>query len=134
MTLGMGRRIRNPESRTRVVEAAWRVVATGGVHGATMRRIAAEAGVTTGFVTHYFEDKQELLAEVVQHNNLRARDRVLAAIGDRRGLVALEGVVEALLPIDEDRRLEWEVWVATWRPTAGGERLTDELRTGRGYV
>src|SRR5687767_8229102 len=97
----MARRpVRNPEARVRVVEAAWRVVAAEGVQGATMRAIAAEAGVTTGFVTHYFEDKQELLIAVLRHNNLRARDRVLAAIGERRGLVALEGAVEAMLPID----------------------------------
>jgi AcrR family transcriptional regulator len=127
----MARQIRNPEARTRVVEAAWRVMAAEGIHGATMRRIAAEAGVTTGFVTHYFEDKQELLAEVVRYNNRRARDRVAHAIGERRGLVALESAVEALLPLDADRRREWEVWVAAWRPSAAGEPLTDELRGGR---
>ena len=62
----MGRVTRNPEARTRVVAAAWRVVASEGVHGATMRGIAAEAGVTTGFVTHYFADKQQLLVEVLR--------------------------------------------------------------------
>ena len=126
----MARTIRNPEARTRIVEAAWRVVAAEGVHGATMRGIAAEAGVTTGFVTHYFDDKQALLAEVLRHNNLRARDRVLAAIGEQRGLVALEGAVEAMLPIDADRRREWQVGVACWGPTAPGERAAEELRGG----
>src|SRR3954452_20294269 len=121
-----GRQIRNPEARTRVVEAAWRVVAAEGVQGATMRGIAAEAGVTTGFVTHYFEDKQELLAAVLRFNNLRAGERVVGAIGERRGLVALEGAVDALLPIDADRRCVWQVWVASWRSTAGHERLNDE--------
>ncbi|MEA2125057.1 MAG: hypothetical protein QOI80_1839 [Solirubrobacteraceae bacterium] len=130
----MRRGVRNPEARGRVVEAAWRVVAAEGVHGATMRRIATEAGVTTGFVTHYFEDKQELLAAVLRFNNLRARDRVLAAMGERRGLVALEGAVDALLPIDADRRRVWQVWVASWRSTAGQERLNDELRDGRRFV
>src|SRR5688500_8928470 len=100
----MARAVRNPEARTRIVEAAWRRVADEGVHGATMRRIAAEAGVTTGFVTHYFDDKEALLADVVRHNNLLARDRVLAGIGGHRGLVALEGAVDALLPIDAARR------------------------------
>ena len=118
----------------RVIEAAWRVVATEGAQGATMRGIAAEAGVTTGFVTHYFEDKQELLAEVVRYNNLRARDRVMAAIGDHRGLVALEGAVDALLPIDADRGREWQVWIASWRPGAAGGLSTDELRGGRRFV
>jgi AcrR family transcriptional regulator len=126
----VARTIRNPEARTRIVEAAWRLVADEGVHGTTMRGIAVEAGVTTGFVTHYFEDKESLLAEVVRHNNLRARDRVLAAIGRRRGLVALEAAVEAMLPIDAARRREWQVGVACWGPTAPGEQAAEELRGG----
>ena len=113
-----------------MVEAAWRVIAAEGVHGATMRGIAAEAGVTTGSVTHYFDDKEGLVADVVRHNNLRARDRILEAIGEYRGLVALEGAVEALLPIDAERRQEWQVGVACWGPTAPGERAAEELRTG----
>jgi AcrR family transcriptional regulator len=129
-----GSRIRNPEARERVVEAAWRVVAAEGAHGATMRRIAAEAGVTTGFVTHYFKDKQELLAAVLRFNNVRAGERVLAAIGAGRGLVALESAVDALLPIDGDRRREWQVWIASWHPSGGYELPTDELRQGRRYV
>ncbi len=134
MLLTMARQVRNPEARAQVVEAAWRVVASEGVLGATMRGIAAEAGVTTGSVTHYFTDKQDVVAEVVRYNNLRARDRVRDAIGDRRGLVALEGAVEALLPIDADRRSAWQVWIATWQPGAAGQLPTDELRGGRHYV
>lgn len=130
----MARQIRNPEARTRVIDAAWRVVAAQGVHGATMRGIAAEAGVTTGFVTHYFDDKQELVAAALRHNNLRARDRVVAAIGERRGLVALEGAVDALLPIDEERRRIWQVWVASWQPTTPAASLTGELRGGRRFL
>ena len=126
----MARSIRNPEARTRIVEAARRLVADEGVHGTTMRRIAAEAGVTTGYVTHYFEDKESLLAEVVRHNNLGARDRVMRAIGRKRGLVALESAVETMLPIDAERRREWQVGVACWGPTAPGEQAAEELRTG----
>jgi AcrR family transcriptional regulator len=130
----MSRQIRNPDARSRVVDAACRVVAAEGLQGATMRRIAAEAGVTTGSVTHYFPGKQEVLAEVVRHNNLRARDRVITAIGRHRGLVALENAVEALLPIDDDRQRAWQLWMATWRPGAAGELPTDQLREGRQYV
>lgn len=130
----MERRVRNPEARTRVVEAAWRVVAAEGVQGATMRGIAAEAGVTTGFVTHYFADKQELLVAVLRHNNVRAGERVVKAVGERRGLVALESAVEALLPVDADRRRAWQVWVAAWQPSSDGARLTAELRSGRRFL
>jgi AcrR family transcriptional regulator len=130
----LARTIRNPESRTRIVEAAWRVVAAEGVHGATMRKIASEAGVTTGFVTHYFDDKQAVLVEVLRFNNLRARDRVVAGIGESRGLVALEGAVEALLPIDASRRQEWQVGIAAWGPTAPGEQAAEALRGGWQYL
>ena len=126
----MARTVRNPGARTRVIEAAWRVVAAEGVHQATMRRIAAEAGVTTGFVTHYFDDKQSLVADAVRHNNRRASDRVAAGIGENRGLVALEAAVEAMLPIDADRRQEWQVGLACWGPTTPGEQAVEELRSG----
>lgn len=126
----LARTNRNPESRTRIVEAAWRRVAKEGVHGATMRGIAAEAGITTGFVTHYFEDKEALLVEVLRHNNLRAGDRVIDRIGESRGLVALEGAVEALLPIDADTRREWQVGLACWGPTTPGKQAAKELRGG----
>ncbi|MCK9249919.1 MAG: TetR/AcrR family transcriptional regulator [Solirubrobacteraceae bacterium] len=130
----MPRTTRSPESRERVVAAAWRVVADVGVQDATMRRIAAEAGVTTGSVTHHFADKHDLLAAVVRHNNLLARDRIVAAVGDGRGLVALEGAVDALLPIDADRRREWQVGVACWGPAAPGDRAAGELRDGWRYL
>lgn len=126
----MPRTTRNPEARERVVEAAWRVVAAEGVLGASMRKIAAEAGVTTGSVTHYFEDKEAVIAGVVAHNNLRSRARIDAAIGKSRGVVALESAVEAMLPVDAERRLEWQVGVASWGPTAPGEAAAKGLRAG----
>src|SRR5690349_9258038 len=126
----MVRSVRNPEARDRIVDAAWKLVASDGVHGATMRTIASAAGVTTGFVTHYFEDKNELLAAVLTFNNLRARDRVVAAVGSKRGLVALESAVEAMLPIDADRRREWQVGIACWGPTSPGEQAAEVLRSG----
>jgi AcrR family transcriptional regulator len=126
----MPRTNRNPDARLPIIQAAWRLVAADGVHGATMRRIAAEAGVTTGFVTHYYDDKHELLADVLRHNNRRAGERVTAAIGTSRGLVALESAVEAMLPIDADARREWQVGVAAWGPTAPGEQAAEELRSG----
>src|SRR5882762_6008752 len=88
LVLDMARSVRDPSAPERIVEDGWRVVAAQGVRGATMRSIAAEAGVSTGFITHYFEDKRELIVEVLRHNNARAAERVLAAAGRKRGLAA----------------------------------------------
>jgi AcrR family transcriptional regulator len=126
----MARRIRDPKSRQRIVEAAWRVVADNGSHEATVRAIAAELGVSTGFITHYFADKQELMGEVLRFNNERARERLEAVVHRREGLEAVEAALEALLPLDVDRRREWQVWIASWGPAAPGDPLAAQLRDG----
>lgn len=110
----MARRIRDPESRQRVIAAAWRLVAAQGVHATTMRGIATEAGVTTGSVTHYFEDKAEVMASVLRYNNKLATNRVLEATAGKSGLKAIDHFAKAMLPLDEDRLKSWTVWLAFW--------------------
>ncbi len=58
----MGRRSLREQRRTELVAAFARVLARHGVAGATIERVADEAGVTPGLVHHYFTDKHELLA------------------------------------------------------------------------
>jgi AcrR family transcriptional regulator len=110
----MTRSIRDPKARQRIVDVAARVVAERGLAGATVRAIATEAGVSTGFVMHYFPDKQALTEAVLGTTNRRAGERVSAAASRGRGTAALRAAVEALLPVDADRRREWQVWGAHW--------------------
>ena len=126
----MPRQIRDPSARERIVDAAAAVVAAEGVHGATVRRIAGEAGVSTGFITHYFEDKGELMLEVLRRTNARAATRVLRAAGTGSGLERLRAAVEAVLPFDPARRREWQVWVAVWAQALPGDPLADGYRAG----
>ena len=53
--------VNHDQRRAELVAATWEVVADEGVEGATLRRIAEVAGCTTGRVTHYFENKDQLL-------------------------------------------------------------------------
>src|SRR4051812_46612808 len=92
----------------RIVEAARRCIAELGLRGATVRAIAAQAEVSTGYVMHYFPDKQQLEAAVLLANNAIAGTRVAQASRKGRGLAALTAAIEALLPLDADRRLEWQ--------------------------
>lgn len=117
------RRIRDPEARERIVTAAREEVGARGLRGATVRAIADRAGVSTGFVMHYFPDKPSLYRSVLDQNNRLADARVRAASGGERGTEAISSVVRALLPVDEERRLEWRVWSAFW---AEAGKPTDE--------
>lgn len=123
----MARTIRDPESRNRIVETAWRLVAARGLAGTTMRSVATEAGVSTGSVTHYFEDKAELMDTVLLHNGARATQRVMECIGKRTGLDAVEHATLGLLPVDDERHTCWRVWLAFWA------QFPDDSSTGSGF-
>ena len=53
---------------------------------------------------------------------------MLAAIRQRRGLEALRAVLAEALPLDEERRLEWRVWLAFWGSAASSASLQAEQR------
>lgn len=127
----MGRSVRDPRARERIVEAAARAVAEHGVHGASMRVIASEAGVSTGFITHYFADKHEVMEAVLEATNRAAARRVIRAIRtDEPALERLRAAADALLPIDRQRRQEWQVWVAVWGEASKGDSLSVGYRAG----
>ena len=52
--------------RRRIAEIALGIIAREGIEAATIRRIAAEVGYSTAVVTHYFENKQDLLGSVLR--------------------------------------------------------------------
>ncbi|WP_243788188.1 TetR/AcrR family transcriptional regulator [Saccharopolyspora gloriosae] len=110
----MAKKIRDPRSRQHIVEAAWRLLAHRGLSATTVRAVAAEAEVSTGSVTHYFEDKAELINEVLRHNGKIASQRVAEAVGDRHGLDAVQRATHGLLPVDEEMLTCWRVWLALW--------------------
>src|SRR5512139_1987244 len=90
--------------RQAVLAATWRTIARHGLGGATVRRIAAEAGVSTGFISHYFRDKREVVVAALALSNQRSAERIQARAAGLRGLAAMRAVIEAVLPLDEERR------------------------------
>lgn len=59
---GPGRRTGSPDTRAEILEAARRIFSEAGFDRATIRGIAAEAGVDPALVHHYFGTKDELFA------------------------------------------------------------------------
>jgi AcrR family transcriptional regulator len=114
------------QRRRELVAATWAVVAAEGIEAATVRRIAEEAGCTTGRITHYFADKEEVLVAALRQVHRAAGKRMLAAIGPRSGLEALRAVLAEALPLDQERILEWRVWLAFWGSAATSASLQAE--------
>ena len=122
----MPRVVDHEQRRRELVAATWAVVAAEGIEAATVRRIAEEAGCTTGRITHYFADKEEVLVAALRQVHRAAGKRMLAAIGQRSGLEALRAVLAEALPLDENRILEWRVWLAFWGSAATSTSLQAE--------
>ncbi len=127
----MAKSNRDPNAKARIVAAAGDVVAKRGLHGASVRVIAEQAGVSTGYITHYFADKHELMESVLTSTNNVAAARVNAAIEcSPGGIAALRAAVDAVLPLDPPRRREWQIWVAAWGEASQGDSLARGYRAG----
>lgn len=109
----MPRRVDQRLRRGQIAEAVWSVTVARGLESASLRQVAAEAGVSVGLLQHYFQDKDEML--------LFALDTLIAQVGRRiaRATAAVanpddsQGLIRAtlmeLLPLDGQRAVEAHV-------------------------
>lgn len=95
-----------------LAEAAWRVIRREGLDHVSVRRVADEAGMSLGSLRHYFDTQSELLAFSMRLVSDRVRRRIekLSFTGDPRR--DIEMVIAEILPLDEERQAEAEVWLA----------------------
>ncbi|MGD9995936.1 MAG: TetR/AcrR family transcriptional regulator [Ilumatobacteraceae bacterium] len=97
--------------RAELADAAARLIARSGIESATMREVAAEAGLTTGALTHYFADKRELLLATFRASLEHRRAKRLPDEASEpldRLLASLDGA----LPLDDERHRHWMVTLA----------------------
>ena len=115
------------QKRAELVAASWEVIASEGLRGATLRRVAAQAGCTTGALTHYFPDRHALLTGALRAAHFQAGARMLAATrAAGSDLQRLTAVLLEALPLDEARLREWRVWLAFWAESMNDAELAQE--------
>ena len=113
--------------RRELVEASWQVIADEGLEGVTMRKVAAAAGCTTGRITHYFENREELVLAALRAVYDAAGERMAAAASsDLPPADKLLRHLEETLPLDGARLREWKVWIAFWSAAASNPELAAE--------
>ncbi|WP_082697565.1 TetR/AcrR family transcriptional regulator [Novosphingobium fuchskuhlense] len=114
--------------RAEFVAAGMRLIAQEGLQGATLRRISAEAGYTTGAITHHFSNRDDLLIEILRVVCEVSFNRI--GMINQSGMSHFECLREIILqglPFDEEREIEWKVWFAFWTAGATGHaRLAEE--------
>ena len=101
------------EQRRRLIaQATWRVISRDGVRAAAVRTGAAEAGLSTGALRHYFDDQSTLLLFAARHSVELASERLFGHLSDTGAepRTTVQACLEELLPLDEQRAAEAAVY------------------------
>ncbi|MEN1986207.1 TetR/AcrR family transcriptional regulator [Paenibacillus hubeiensis] len=98
------------KQRKMLAAAAIRVIRDHGLEHATVRNIAKEAGLSVGSMRHYFATQAELFAFCMNLFADRVQQRVEALQMNGSVLQNMKNLLLQFLPLDEDRKIEMEVW------------------------
>jgi AcrR family transcriptional regulator len=105
-------RIDTDSRRRELGEALWRVVLREGIQAASVRKVAAEAGVSKGSLRHVFPSQSELLAFAMQLISDEVRRRVAAVEASEDVRTMVEQRLNSLLVLDPETRAIFDVWLA----------------------
>lgn len=146
----MPKKVDHHQRREQIALALTRVAATRGLEGVSLRQVAAEAGVTSGMVQHYFPTKDAMMGFAMRSARARYETRMneaIAGLGEHPAARELIGtMLMALLPLEETQQadarvaLAFQSYAATKRAAAedlGGDAadlcsfLADQLRSAQ---
>jgi AcrR family transcriptional regulator len=115
----MPRLVDHDARRAEVAAVAADLIARRGLDGVSVRDVAAAGGYSTTVVTHYFASKRDLLLHAYRSAGTATEERLATVDGENR----LLAICEAILPLDEPRRLTWQTWFAFWGAAVGDPEL-----------
>lgn len=98
------------EKRKQIAEAAWNIIREEGVEKASIRRVAAEAGMSSGALRHYFSTQDEMLLFIMNYYLEEGKKRSQNKEWSENPVQAVEEVLLELVPIDEEKKIETSVW------------------------
>jgi TetR/AcrR family transcriptional regulator, transcriptional repressor of bet genes len=110
------RRSEPEERRTDLIAACARALAKVGGHGASVRVICAEAGVSPGLLRHYFDGIDALIAETYRETGVRvaeALNHAVTAAGDAPRTRLIAFITASFRPPIADPDL-LSTWLAFW--------------------
>ncbi|MFK8850395.1 TetR/AcrR family transcriptional regulator [Streptomyces sp. Ac-502] len=76
----MPKKVDHEARRREISQALWRIASTRGLEGASLRDVAAEAGISLGRLQHYFRTKDEMLVFALRYIETLAQERIRARI------------------------------------------------------
>jgi AcrR family transcriptional regulator len=126
----MPRRVDAGERRAGIAALVVDVIQREGAASATVRRVSEAGGFSIGVITHYFSDKDELIAFAFDW----LAEQSFAQLGEslahaQPGLQRLRTALEFMVPLAQERSFP-AVWLSLWSAAMHNPRLA---AVHRGY-
>jgi len=102
-------------ARTRILDAAVKLIAREGINDVRIARIAMEAGVSPALLHYHFASRDALLAEAIEHSYVLAGD--IRTGRDEAAVTATERLrwmIDQCLPAEGSLHDDWMLWVELW--------------------
>ncbi|MFJ7216916.1 TetR/AcrR family transcriptional regulator [Amycolatopsis sp. NPDC098790] len=103
------------QRRRQIAEAVWRIASTRGLEDVSLRKVAAEAGVSLRLVQYYFGTRDDLLLGALEILNADAGESIRAELGpeeDAAPREVLRAMLVGMLPVGDERRTRYLVHLA----------------------
>jgi AcrR family transcriptional regulator len=104
----MPKKVDAGQRRRLIADALMRVAAEQGLESVSLRHVAAQAGISTGMVQHYFRTRDEMmtfaLTVVRERTQLRVTEALTALGATPPPRLLLQTMILALLPLDDESR------------------------------
>lgn len=121
--------------RRHILRVVATVVAEEGFTGATMRKIAERAGVSTGMLTYYYKNKREILTDMMSQIYARLIASLSELLADESGPARIEACFDFMLEGSRKGSFPMTFWLAYFAEALRDEELrrtavegTDRLR------
>lgn len=114
------------ERKRQILAAACEAIAELGFRGVRVADVAKRAGVSSGTVHYYFDNKDALLHAAFAFNfedSLRRREWMREPIADP--LARLHDLLASYLPAGPETTTAWRVWIELWAAALGSPELQE---------
>jgi AcrR family transcriptional regulator len=113
------------DRREEILRAVLKCVVRDGTDGMTIRKIADEAGVSTGLVLNYYPNKEELIAAAWTHALRGFMRRTSAMVGEADGLSWMEAMYRVCFLERAKDAPPWSFGLEYWGKAARTPRLRE---------
>lgn len=121
---------REERRRDQILKAVAEVVSERGVEGATLKRIADRAGVSTGMLAYYFESKQDMIRATLGAAGQHFQQRTDDMVGREPDYRRIENWFEISFPERDDATPPWSFWLELWAHAARDPEMGEHHARG----